>query len=140
MRMTRTQSIGLSSIVTFIDPLNTFIIIIICAKAMAWARPSQGQAMKDGFGLAHNFMKPKPLQAKAGAFGPSWAGTTLAVYLADMSFCQGTWQFMARDLVQQFNIWHTFTHNLESFFWVLFWIVLTSVATTQPAVSQLTKP
>src|SRR5258708_5712197 len=84
MRMTRTQSIGLSSIATFIDPLNTFIIIIICAKATAWARPSQGQAMKDGFGLACDFMKPKLLQAKpklgllgqAGAFGPSqgfWA-------------------------------------------------------------------
>src|SRR5258708_23828664 len=46
-----------------------------------------------------------------------------------MSFCQGTWQFMAGDLVQQFNIWHTFTHNLESFFWVLLWIVLTWVPT-----------
>ncbi len=46
-----------------------------------------------------------------------------------MSFCQGTWQFMARDLVQQFNIQHTFAHDLESFFWVLLWIVLTQVPT-----------
>src|SRR5258708_35839923 len=46
-----------------------------------------------------------------------------------MSFCQGTWQFMAGDLVQQFNIRHTFTHDLESFFWVLLWIVLTWVPT-----------
>src|SRR5258708_39562091 len=46
-----------------------------------------------------------------------------------MSFCQGTWQFMAGDLVQQFNIWHTFAHDLESFFWVLLWIVLTWVPT-----------
>src|SRR5258708_986047 len=46
-----------------------------------------------------------------------------------MSFCQGTWQFMARDLVQQFNIQHTFAHDLESFFWVLLWIVLTWVPT-----------
>src|SRR5260370_8613915 len=46
-----------------------------------------------------------------------------------MSFCQGTWQFMAGDLIQQFNIWHTFAHNLESFFWVLLWIVLTQVPT-----------
>src|SRR5258707_8314756 len=46
-----------------------------------------------------------------------------------MSFRQGTWQFMARDLVQQFNIWHTFAHDLESFFWVLLWIVLTRVPT-----------
>src|SRR5258708_18858235 len=46
-----------------------------------------------------------------------------------MSFCQGTWQFMAGDLIQQFNIRHTFAHNLESFFWVLLWIVLTWVPT-----------
>src|SRR5258708_12558097 len=46
-----------------------------------------------------------------------------------MSFCQGTWQFMAGDLVQQFNIWHTFAHDLESFFWVLLWSVLTWVPT-----------
>src|SRR5229473_4383134 len=46
-----------------------------------------------------------------------------------MSFCQGTWQFMARDLIQQFNIRHTFAHDLESFFWVLLWIVLTWVPT-----------
>jgi len=75
MRMTRTQSIGLSSIATFIDPLNTFIIIIICAKAAAWAGPSQGQAVKDGFGPAHDFTKPKLLQAKpklglSGQAGP----------------------------------------------------------------------
>ena len=36
---------------------------------------------------------------------------------------------MARDLVQQFNIQHTFAHDLESFFWVLLWIVLTWVPT-----------
>src|SRR5216684_3793940 len=46
-----------------------------------------------------------------------------------MSFCQGTWQFMAGDLIQQFNIWHTFAHDLESFFWVILWIVLTQVQT-----------
>ena len=46
-----------------------------------------------------------------------------------MSFHQGTWQFMAGDLVQQFNIRHTFAHDLESFFWVLLWIVLTQVPT-----------
>src|SRR5229473_4368726 len=46
-----------------------------------------------------------------------------------MSFRQGTWQFMARDLIQQFNIRHTFAHDLESFFWVLLWIVLTWVPT-----------
>ncbi len=46
-----------------------------------------------------------------------------------MSFHQGTWQFMAGDLIQQFNIWHTFAHDLESFFWVILWIVLTQVQT-----------
>src|SRR5258708_35953836 len=46
-----------------------------------------------------------------------------------MSFRQGTWQFMAGDLVQQFNIQHTFAYDLESFFWVLLWIVLTWVPT-----------
>ncbi len=46
-----------------------------------------------------------------------------------MSFHQGTWQFMAGDLVQQFNIQHTFAYDLESFFWVLLWIVLTWVPT-----------
>src|SRR5258708_19925508 len=46
-----------------------------------------------------------------------------------MSFYQGTWQFMAGDLIQQFNIWHTFAHDLESFFWVILWIVLTQVQT-----------
>ncbi|KAI9448818.1 hypothetical protein BJY52DRAFT_1228126 [Lactarius psammicola] len=37
---------------------------------------------------------------------------------------QGTWQFMATDLVQRSSIPHTFIHNLESIFWVMFWIVL----------------
>src|SRR5258708_26089743 len=46
-----------------------------------------------------------------------------------MSFRQGTWQFMAIELVQPFNIRHTFAHDLESFFWVLLWIVLRRVPT-----------
>jgi Fungal protein kinase len=36
---------------------------------------------------------------------------------------------MAGDLVTGSNIWHTFAHDLESFFWVLLWIVLTQVQT-----------
>jgi Fungal protein kinase len=34
---------------------------------------------------------------------------------------------MAGDLVQRSDIQHTFAHDLESFFWVLLWIVLTRV-------------
>lgn len=36
---------------------------------------------------------------------------------------------MAGDLVQRFDIRHTFAHDLESFFWVLLWIILTQVPT-----------
>jgi Fungal protein kinase len=44
-----------------------------------------------------------------------------------MCFRQGTWQFMAAALVESNNIAHTFVHDLESFFWVLLWIILTRV-------------
>ena len=37
---------------------------ILHTKATAWARPSQGQALVDGFGLACVLRKPKPPQAK----------------------------------------------------------------------------
>jgi hypothetical protein len=36
---------------------------------------------------------------------------------------------MAGDLIEQSGIRHTFAHDLESFFWVLMWIVLTRVRT-----------
>ncbi|KAI9444414.1 hypothetical protein BJY52DRAFT_1194324 [Lactarius psammicola] len=36
----------------------------------------------------------------------------------------GTWQFMAADLVQRSSIPHAFVHDLESVFWVMFWIVI----------------
>ena len=36
------------------------------AKATAWAKPSQGQALVDSFDLAWDLRKPKPLQAKRG--------------------------------------------------------------------------
>jgi hypothetical protein len=35
-------------------------------KAMAWARPGQGQAMSGSFGLAQVLSRPKPPQAKPG--------------------------------------------------------------------------
>jgi hypothetical protein len=44
-----------------------------------------------------------------------------------MSFHQGTWLFMAADLVESPGTRQTFVHDLESFFWVLLWIVLTQV-------------
>ncbi|KAF8490092.1 hypothetical protein F5888DRAFT_1869004, partial [Russula emetica] len=37
----------------------------------------------------------------------------------DISFRQGTWQFMAAELIEHPKISHTFSHDLESFFWVL---------------------
>ncbi|KAF8502330.1 hypothetical protein F5888DRAFT_1608322, partial [Russula emetica] len=42
----------------------------------------------------------------------------------DISFRQGTWQFMAAELIKCPKIRHTFSHDLESFFWVLMWIVV----------------
>lgn len=41
----------------------------------------------------------------------------------------GTWQFMAADLVERPNTHQTFVHDLESFFLVLLWTVLTEVQT-----------
>jgi hypothetical protein len=35
-----------------------------CIKAAAWAKPSQGQAVFGGFGLAWGLRKPKPARAK----------------------------------------------------------------------------
>ena len=51
------------------------IKIFYPTKAAAWARPSQGQALFDGFGLAWVLRKPKPAQAKpkprlSGQAGP----------------------------------------------------------------------
>jgi hypothetical protein len=40
---------------------------------------------------------------------------------------QGTWQFMAADLMGSSDIPQTFVHDLESFFWVMLWIVKTLV-------------
>jgi serine/threonine protein kinase len=49
------------------------------------------------------------------------------LHLTEMSSRQGTWQFMAGDLTADPKIQQTFAHDLESFFWVLLWIVLTRV-------------
>ena len=37
---------------------------------------------------------------------------------------------MAAELIERPKIRHTFSHDLESFFWVLMWIVVTWVPTT----------
>jgi hypothetical protein len=57
-------------------------------KAMAWAEPSQGQAMIVGFGLAQLSRKPKPAQAKPKpvAFRPSRAGTSLDTFDFDSAY------------------------------------------------------
>jgi len=48
----------------------------------------------------------------------------------DVSFQQGTWQFMAADLVENPAIPHTPEHNLESVFWVLLWMMLLYMKTS----------
>jgi len=48
----------------------------------------------------------------------------------DVSFQQGTWQFMAADLVENPAIPHTPKHNLESVFWVLLWMTLLYMKTS----------
>ena len=58
---------------------------------MAWAKPSQGQAVVDGFGLAQDFRRPKPPQARpkpwlSGQAGPEYH------YVA----CQWHKNFLAR--------------------------------------------
>jgi len=48
----------------------------------------------------------------------------------DISFQQGTWQFMAADLVENPAIPHTPKHDLESIFWVLLWMMLLYMKTS----------
>jgi hypothetical protein len=44
-------------------------------------------------------------------------------------FRQVTWEIMAADFVKRSDIPQTLVHDLESFFWVLLWLVLTKVET-----------
>jgi hypothetical protein len=41
-----------------------------------------------------------------------------------MNWNQGTWQFMAADLIEDPTISQTFVHDLESAFYVMFWLSL----------------
>jgi hypothetical protein len=41
-----------------------------------------------------------------------------------MNWNQGTWQFMAADLIKDPTISQTFVHDLESAFYVMFWLSL----------------
>lgn len=47
-----------------------------------------------------------------------------------MSCYQGTWQFMAAALTEDSTTPHTFKHDLESFFWVLIWAVVSFMPTS----------
>jgi Fungal protein kinase len=48
----------------------------------------------------------------------------------DVHCHQGTWQFMAGDLVHNHGISQTFLHDLESAFWVLLFMTLSYIKTT----------
>lgn len=58
---------------------RVLVQIYYLIKARAWAKARPGPGQRWGFGLAHVLRKPKPPlgQAKARAFGPSQARTTL---------------------------------------------------------------
>ena len=53
--------------------------VLSLPKAMAWAKPGQGQAVSGGFGLAQLLRKPKPPQAKPkpGLLGQAGPGKSL---------------------------------------------------------------
>jgi len=64
-------------------------------KAVAWAGPSQGQAVNDGFGLAWDLKKPKSPQLRPGRSrgfqakpGRHTAGTTDIEEKARSHVCQ----------------------------------------------------
>jgi Fungal protein kinase len=59
----------------------------------------------------------------------SWLHETVYTTL-DICFRQGTWAFMAADVVKSSGITQTFVHDLESVFWVLLWITLNYVETS----------
>ena len=46
---------------------------------------------------------------------------------------QGTYYFLAIELLERPAVKHAFWHDLESFFWVLIWVVLHYTAHTHPA-------
>ena len=48
----------------------------------------------------------------------------------DVDFYQGTWPFMAADLVRDPATVHTFEHDLESAFWVLIWMTVRYMETS----------
>ena len=56
-----------------------YFLKISLAKAVALAKLGQGQAVCGGFGLAHDFSGPKPLQAKPkpGLLGQAGPGKSL---------------------------------------------------------------
>lgn len=74
----------------------------------------------------------KPNAARRCTRTVSRASEALYFLTPDVYFHQGTWQFMAADLVRDPNIAQTFEHDLESVFWVLFWMTLLYVDNEYP--------
>ena len=66
----------------------------------------------------------KPNAARRCTHTVSQVSEALYFLTSDVCFHQGTWQFMAADLVRDPNITQTFEHDLKSVFWVLFWMTL----------------
>ena len=69
---------------------------------------------------------------------PCWLGCTVSKSVRssmDPEFLtchQGTWQFMAADLVMNPKVTQTKEHDLESVFWILLWMCLSYMKTIMP--------
>jgi hypothetical protein len=70
----------------------------------------------------------------------------LSIHWVLMNWIQGTWQFIAADLVMDPKINHTFVHDLESAFYVVLWLSIKflpnswSASTRRFVMSQLFNP
>ena len=70
----------------------------------------------------------------------------LSIHWVLMNWTQGTWQFIAADLVMDPKINHTFVHDLESAFYVVLWLSIKflpnswSASTRRFVMSQLFNP
>lgn len=77
-----------------------------------------------------------PGSARRFARTVSQAFESLHIRSPDVCCHQGTWQFMAGDLVKDPQIPQTTEHDLESAFWVLFWITLSYLKTNYPPATR----
>lgn len=78
----------------------------------------------------------KPGSARRFARTVSQAFESLHLHSPDIRCRQGTWQFMAGDLVKDPQIPQTTEHDLESAFWVLFWVTLSYLKTNYPPATR----